>query len=452
MLVLSAFVSAQLGITDVTIGSDTQKRSNPYEDINQTLTSEFTLTNTGNETVTGLSFNRVGIDAKYAVRFINPPTEIAANSSLQVTIQGYIPIDLDAVDRNGNKIAVNIGSISVSGTKSISNTSTNTPTSNVFMRAINMLEINRMDIFWDGEDSRLDDGRLVRDIKPGDKIELRIVVENLFSGRRDEDFEIEDVDIFVEIDREFGRDDDYSIRYLYPRDREEITFEFDVRQDAREGTYPVVIKVVGIDENGAWHGEKWNVDLEIRRELRDIRIASAELIPNLISCERNIRLETNIKNIGRRSTSQGVLLVESDIFTERITSIRLDTDDNYRRTFMINVPEDTNPGVYLFTVKTFFDSSHYNNRDYSDVQDILLTVRECETVTPPPVEEPEDDEEVIIVQPPTTTPTPGIVYGQPPVKAEESFFETKAYIALLVVGALVGIALLFLAVAILLKK
>ncbi len=454
MLVLSSFALADLTISEVTSGGPGQRRSNPDEDINETIQATITLTNNGNETVTNLEFNKVGIDSKYAVQFVNPPSEIAANSSKDVTIQGYVPIDLDAVDSNGNKIAVLLGTINVFG--KVGNVTTNTATSNAYMEARNMLEIDRMDISWNGEDERLDDGETVEDIKPGDSIELKIEIENLFDDSDDEDFYIEYVEAKIEVDREFDvDDDDKDLGDIAPEDEEEVTFNMDVESDADEGTYDLIIEVTGRDKNGARHGERWVIELEIEREREDIRIMTAELIPESVSCNRDVRLEVEIENIGSRDSDEIVLLVESDDFDykERIANIDLDTEDDYDRTFIINVPEDAEAGIYLFSVKTYFDADDYNDDDYNDAKDVALTVRDCET-TPPADEEEEEEEEEngdIIVQPPTTPPTGDVVYGQP-VSGIDDFFDSNAYIALLAVGALIGIALLFLAIAILVRR
>jgi len=456
MLVLSSFALADLTISEVTLGGHRQRRSNPDEDINETIQATITLTNNGNKTVTNLEFNKVGIDSKYAIKFINPPSEIAANSSKDITIQGYVPIDLDATDNNGNKIAVLLGTINVFG--KVGNVTTNTATSNVYMEARNMLEIDRMDISWNGEDESIDDGETVENIKPGDNIELKIKVENLFDDSDDEDFDIEDVEARIEVDDEFDVDDENKdVGDIDAEETEEITFNMEVESDADEDTYTLIIEVVGEDENGAKHGEKWTIDLEVEREREDIRIMTAELIPESISCNRNIRLEVEIENIGSRDSDEIVLLVESDDFDyrEKIANIDLDTEDDYDKTFSINVPEDAEEGIYLFSVKTFFDADDYNDDDYNDAKDVMLTVRDCETTPPAKEEDEKEDEEEengdIIVQPPTTTPTGDVVYGQP-VSAIDDFFDSNAYIALLAVGALIGIALLFLAIAILVKR
>jgi len=452
LLVLSSVALADLSITQdsetfVKIGGISQRRSNPDEDVNETITATFTLTNDDvNNSVTGLVFSTTGINAKYVVQFIGAPTEIAANSSVNVTIQGYVPIDLDAVDSNGNKTAVELGTMTVNGTGA------DPVTANVYMEARNRLSIERVDITWNGEDERVDDGETIEDIRPGQSIEVLIEIENLFDDSDDEDFDIEDVEAEVEIDSEFDADDDSKdVGDISAEETEEVTFNMEVEADADDGTYDLVITVIGEDENEARHGERWVIDLEINREKEDIRIKTAEFLPETVSCDRDVRLEVKIENMGSRDSDEIVLLVESDDFDykQKLVEIDLDTEDDYSRTFNIDIPEDVEAGIYLFSIKTFFDSKDYNEDDYSDVKDVVLTVRDCAVTEPD--DEDEEEEEAIIVQPPVTPPTGGVVYGQP-VSAVEDFFDTSAYLALLAVGGLIGIALLFLAIAIIVRR
>ncbi len=449
LLVLSSVALADLIISDVTIGGPGQRRSNPDEDVNETITATFTLTNDGATTVTNLVFDTSGIDAKYAVQFIGLPTEIVNGTSIQVTIQGYVPIDLDAVDGNGNKIAVELGTMTVDGTGA------DPVTANVYMEARNRLIIDKATITWNGEDERVDDGETIEDIKPGQDVEVLLEIENLFDDSDDEDFDIEDVEAEIDIDDEFDVDDDSKdVGDISPEETEEVTFNMEVESDADDGTYDLEIIVTGEDENGARHGERWVIDLEINREKEDIRIKTAEFLPETVSCDRDVRLEVKIENMGSRDSDEIVLSIEGDDidYKQKLVDIDLDTEDDYSRTFNIEIPEDAEAGIYLFSVKTFFDSKDYNEDDYNDVKDIFVTVKDC-AITPPVDEEDEDEEEddAIIVQPPITPPTGGVVYGQP-VSAVEDFFDTPAYLALLAVGALIGIALLFLAIAIIVRR
>ena len=195
-------------------------------------------------------------------------------------------------------------------------------------------------------------------------------------------------------------------------------------------------------------------EIEVEREDEDIRIKTAELLPDTVSCNRDVRLEVEIENLGSKDSDEIILKVECDEldYMQKLVNLDLDSEDDYSKTFTIDIGDDAEAGPYLFTIKTYFDSDDYNDDDYSDIKEILLEVRDC-AITPPVDEEDEEEEEddAIIVQPPVTPPTGGVVYGQP-VSAVEDFFDTPAYLALLAIGGLIGIALLFLAIAIIVRR
>ena len=451
MLVLFSFVLADLTVTDVNLGGDNQERT--FDDDEPVYADEknFTITNNGNSTVTGINISS-NAASEYNVTFsgFTAGFNLTNGSSKTITVEAIVPEDFDAVDDEGREEAMDIGDIIV--TSSASNA-----TADLFMQAENMLIIDEVTIEWDDKDEEVDDGDSIDEVKPGDTITMTIVVENLYDDSGNYDFDIEDIEIQLESsdDDEVDFDDDNKdIGDIDGEEDTEETFNIEVEEDA-EGDYTITIMVTGEDENEALHGAYMEFEIEVEREDEDIRIMTAELIPESVSCDRNIRLETEIENIGDDNSEEIVLLIESDDFDyrERIVNIDLDTEDDYDKTFTINVPEDAEEGIYLFSVKTFFDSDDYNYDDYNDVIDVMLTVRDCE-VTPPADEEDEEEEEEdgdIIVQPPTTPPTGGVVYGQP-VSAVEDFFDTPAYLALLAVGGLIGIALLFLAIAIIVRR
>ena len=87
--------------------------------------------------------------------------------------------------------------------------------------------------------------------------------------------------------------------------------------------------------------------------------------------ERSWQVQFKSADAGRRAFEG------DDIdYKQKLVDIDLDTEDDYSRTFNIEIPEDAEAGIYLFGVKTFFDSSDYNDDDYNDVKDVVLTVRD----------------------------------------------------------------------------
>ena len=450
MLVLSSIALADLTVSDANLGGDEQERTFD-EDEPVYAEATFTITNTDNVTnVTGISISDDAA-SKYNVTFsgFSDNFNLSANSSVQITVKAIVPKDFDAVDNNGNAKVDDIGDIIV--TSSLPEI----VRANLLMQAENMLEIDRVTLEWDGESERVSDDELVDKIKPGDSLKLIVKVKNLYSTSGDYNFDIDEIELELEAsDSDLEIDDEIKdIGTIDPRDTEEVTFDIDVDSEIDEDTYNLDLTLIGEDENGALHGMTWRVRIEIEREREDIRIKTAELLPETVSCNRDVRLEVRIENIGSKNSDEIVLLVESDDFDykQKLVDIDLNSEDDYSKTFTISIPDDADAGIYLFSVKTFFDSSDYNDDDYNDVKDVVLTVRDCATA-PPADEEEEEEEEPIIIQPiQPTTPTGGVVYGKPVTQVDD-FLESNAYIALLAIGALIGIALLFLAIAIVVRR
>jgi hypothetical protein len=458
LLVFSAIALADLSINsgnDVLLGGSGQERTVDDEPVYTQTT--FTITNTENATVSGISVGS-DVNPNYNVTFsgYTDGFNLTANASQLITVKAIVPEDFDAVDSEGKETSFDIGDIIV--TSSIPEKRVN-----LSMQAENMLDFYRDEVTleWDDEDEDVEDGEFINNIKPDDVITMTVKIENNYDDSGDYDFEIEDVEIELESsdDNEVDFDDDsYDLGDIKAEDDAETTFNIEVEDDA-DGIYTITIMVTGEDENGALHGAYMEFEIEVEKEDEDIPIQTAELLPDTISCDRTVKLETRIKNIGNDDSDEVVLLVECDELDirERLINLDLNEDDDYDKTFFFNIGNDVDAGIYVFDITTYFDYDDYQDDDYNDVQNLLLTVRDCadeedKEEDEEPTEEEEDEDDIVVQPTPGQTgPTGGVVYGQPVTKTE-SFLESNAYIALLAVGALIGIALLILAIAILVRS
>ena len=431
-VVLTSLVAASLTIVEdsVKIGSETQARSNPKADATDALAARnvfaratFTLQNNGTTTITNLLpvvsevVPRSGEEA-YQFRFTNLPASgsLAAGEQVTVTIEGRIPKDLDAVNRETLKPAAQlVANLKIRGTDA-SGASVETELTPVNMQAINMLRLDEVDLCFHGNCKSADDGDDVEDLKPGDIVEVRLGIENEYSDSEEEDLDIEDVKVRVEIkDRDAHVNERETIGDVSPDDTDEETITFEIEEDAGHGTVSMTVEVQGQDENGAWMGERWTVDLEITRENHDLPIEDVIVTPSVLSCTgvKTVQTQVQYRNIGRRDEKEAAVEVKVpklNIVTSQ-KEIEVGEDDSESETLTFTVPEDAEPGVYEVEVRTFYD-----NTKLSDIRQATVTVPDCDeefdndadnggTRSTRDADEDEDRNDRVVVVPPPTQPT-----------------------------------------------
>ncbi|MBI1970322.1 hypothetical protein HYS47_01100 [Candidatus Woesearchaeota archaeon] len=435
-IVLTSLVAASLTIVEdsIKIGSETQPRSNPRADAEDSPTARnvfarttFTLQNNGTTTITNLLpvvsevVPRTG-DEAYQFRFTNLPASgsLAAGEQVTVTIEGRIPKDLDAVNRETLKPAAQlVANLKVRGTDS-TGAAVETELTPVNMQAINMLRLDDVDICFQNNCESADDGDNVKDVKPGDIVEARITIENEYSDSDEEDLEIDDVKIRIEIkDRDARTNERETLGSISPDDTDEETITFEIDEKANHGTVDMTIEVQGQDENGAWMGERWTVDLEITRENHDLPISDVIVTPSVLSCTgaKTVQTDVQYRNIGRKDEKKVAVEVKvpkMNIVTSQ-KEIEVGEDDRESQTLTFTVPEDAKPGVYEVEVRTFYD-----NNKLSDIRQSTVTVPDCdeefdsdadnrETRNARDADEDEErNDRVVVVPSPTQPSTPTV--------------------------------------------
>ena len=185
-----------------------------------------------------------------------------------MTIQGYIPTDLDAIDSNYKEAAINIGSLTVSGTLSGNSVS---QTASITMRAENNLKIKRFRLKTDMTSKTIGDGDTFKNVRPGDEIEYEVEISNSYSRSEDIDFEtvyikVETENSDVDIDEE---DDEIDSLGAYET---EIASGSIIIEEEADNDAIITVLVYGKDENGALHGEKMEFKLDITRLTHDLQI------------------------------------------------------------------------------------------------------------------------------------------------------------------------------------
>lgn len=397
-------------LNDLSIGSNDQDRE-------QTINGNLRVSNTGTETLSISLTNNV--PSAYQFTLSQNTVTLTSGQSVDVPVTMYIP---DTQDSGRNSI----------GTVSAVSNDGSTKIATVYLEAKSELEISKVKIEVDGDTESISDDDEV-DAKAGDDVILTVTVENNF----DDNIDIEDVEVEIESDSDLDWDDNNDVGDISDGDKEEIEFSFSIDSDIDEDEYDVEVRVSGEDENGATHEDTLTFTVNIDKENHEITIMSATLSPNRVSCDaRTVTVRTNVENTGSNDEDDVSIVVENEELNvyEYSTRIDLEEDDDTDKSFVFTVPKNAQVGEYIIHVTTFYD-----NDEESDEKVLSLFVDACSgttnTTLPPTGNNGGSGTGSIqpIVYPSGTV---GPTYGG------VSFFNSAAYVVLLVVAVLIFLVLI----------
>jgi len=404
------------------------------------FSTSFSVTNNGTTSLTGVTVSLSTTElTNFNVSFSPSSFDLANGSSQAVTVTGNIPEDVNT------RLSPFSGTISVTG-------GTDSETINLDVTAKSQLELDDFKVEVDGDSDSIDNGDSIKDVLPGSKVEFKGDIENIFTD--DEDISIEDVEIEIIIE---GIDDDDELEEtedvgdIDADDQEGFSIEFEIPKDVDDGDYDVVITVDGEDENGAKHAVEWELTLKLEKDKHDVWITKASVSPSKVSCSRNIRIETELKNQGTSDEDEVVLNIESsalDIdFEDRsipeLEEGAYDDDTEYSKSYSFSIADSVKAGTYGITLKAYYDTD-----TLSDTETIDVTVEKCSVVDE---EEEEEEEDVIIVSPPSDDEEdePEIITTPITETTEGSLLSSNAYL-LLLIGAIGVVAIVIIVIVVLL--
>lgn len=379
--ILAFSASAQLTVSDLTLGSSDQNRE---ESVSGTLT----VTNTDAAKTFTLGSITYAKETKYSdAKYMHTvtatlPTDLVLSpgESGTISVSAVVPLNLDAID------ASLVGTSFKTGAFTLTATDGTTPVSvskDLKMQAKNELKFRKGKVTLQSEgatpsEKTFRDGNTVKDIKPGDKLNLEFEIENNFpsSGTRETDFDDVLVGITLTNENDFDLDDDEDSFSISAGDTETAKFSLTVEEDAKDRKSTVEAKISGLDENGAKHGQNIRVSLDITRDNHDVVVRKIDLSPSRIACgaSRSVQVSTSLLNRGKIDEDEaGVEVRVSDLnLFERKTGLSLDQDDSASATVSLTVPESAKAGTYNVDVVSLYDTTVKNN-----VRNAQLTVEEC---------------------------------------------------------------------------
>jgi len=459
VLMLFMLVTVAASASALTVSTTSMLLGGENQDRASNVSAKFRITNDGNTSINSISFSDTA-DSKYKISYSpsSPITNLAPNGSYaEVTVHGYIPLDFNAVETDDSSadylkpVAFGIGTITI-------NTGSTTKNINLKMQAVNQLELKRGTLECGDKSKRVKDGTEFDELKPDTACSLNIEVENNFDDRDSDDdktgdIDFDDADVEIEVDdSDFDVEDDDSVD-PDPDDYDDVSFDFDIEEEVDDGSYNLIIRAIGQDENGAWHGDIWEVDLRVEREKHDIQIKSTAMNPEKLDCHGGtVRVDAKIINLGRSDEDDVVVELEIpdlDLSTKK-SDIELDEDDYTRLTMSLDIPEDTEPGVYAMYLNTYFDGIAPSNTEAFN-----LAIEECEEEEPEE-DDTEDDDTTTVVTPTTQPATPNTQPATPSARVRTSddsgFTSSSAYLGLLGILIAVIVVIIIVLVVVLLRR
>jgi hypothetical protein len=424
----------KMSSTALSLGGESQKRSNPNHDDKDSrvvnITGTITITNEGSQQLSGIT--AVVAPTGYTLTDLKPIITYSSNviqpgSSITAEVTMTVPENFKSTFADGDEIYFNVASITFSANGA-------STTSAVNMQAKNMLKLENVDFTVNNEDSKdLDDGDEIDNLKPDDEITMTIEAKNLFKSS--EDVEIRDITARLEIGGDLDVDEEEDIGDLGPGDTDTATITFTVDPDAEEDTYDGVLTIKGTDENDAVYTITWDIQFTVERKSHEITVSSYSFTPSSITCDNSVTLKVVLKNTGSKDEEEVTIHLESAElkFGNVINNIQMDEGDTLTKTFVIPVPAKLATGTARVVIDTYYDTDKS-----SDSETAIITKSACVATTP---EEPTTPTQpvVVVTQPQvnqtTTTPT-GQVVAEP---EQELFFGASGYTALLVLGYIVVI-------------
>ncbi len=294
---------------------------------------------------------------------------VPASSTATLTLSGEITLkNLDPGNHS------NIGTLIING-----------QSYNLNLEMAPMLQLNKLRIYVNGnaEDSIKETDDKVSNLHPGDEVEIRFLLENLFDSDYDNgnieegtvraqlddsdfgDDEVdEEADFTLDANDEFSESDAPSVKFTVPLEADEDEFTMEITVEAN-------------DDNNADYQIEWNLVLEVEREKDDVRIESATIIPSEMSCVRTAKMTATVTNFGSDAQKySAVSFSNTELGIDKKFDFALQSgsskDNSFTQEYSFTVGDKVAAGTYPIMVRAYYE---YNILD--DQTSASLVVKDC---------------------------------------------------------------------------
>lgn len=377
-LLLAGLALAQVEPTDgltIKIDTDDLQTLNDDDDILDFSGQTITLANKGAaaETVSISTTATTGYTLTPSVTSLSVP----ASGTATFTLSGKITLN-----------NLNPGNHSNIGTLVITGAGGTSQSFNLNLEMASMLQLNKLRIYVNGnaEDSIKESDDKVSNLYPGDEVEIRFLLENLFDSDYDNG-DMEDGTVRAQLDdSDFGddevdEDDDFEELNAGDEfgesDSDTPSIKFTIPLDADEDEFTLEISVEAEDGNKADYQIDWNLVLEVEREKDDVRIESATVIPSEMSCVRTAKITATVANFGSDAQKySAVAFSNAELGIDKKFDFALQSgsseDNSFTQEYSFTVGDKVTAGTYPIMVRAYYE---YNVLD--DQTSANLVVKDC---------------------------------------------------------------------------
>jgi len=297
-----------------------------------------------------------------------------------------------------------------------------------------------------------------RDVYPESEIKLVFEFKNTWDKDDNNRENIEDITVTAKLDDDdFGDevDVDDTISKIKPEATETAEITFTIPYDAKEGTYDLEITIEASDGSIDLDDIDFTFDLEVDRKAHEVKIKTSSLGSDTLKCTRSTTLDLKVINTGSNDEDEvAVLASNKDLgLNYKITGLELfsdpdDGDNEWTKTLEISAPDTLKPGNYPISIKVYY-SGDDKDGVLADDKKVSVNVENCTDAQPASSQTANNQVEVI-----TTTTQPGQAAANnslpagftdvPTTVEKKSFFDSSAFLIVLVVAiiAVIGIGLL----------
>ncbi len=304
---------------------------------------------------------------------------VPASSTATLTLSGEIT--LKNVDPGNHS---NIGTLIINGQPY-----------NLNLEMAPMLQLNKLRIYVNGnaEDSIKESDDKVSNLHPGDEVEIRFLLENLFDSDYDngkiegtvraqlDDSDFGDDEVDEEADFTLDANDEFS-----ESGSDTPSIKFTVPLEADEEEFTMEITVEANDDNNADYQIEWNLVLEVEREKDDVRVESATIIPSEMSCVRTAKITATVTNFGSDAQKySAVSFSNTELGIDKKFDFALQSgsskDNSFTQEYSFTIGDKVAAGTYPIMVRAYYE---YNILD--DQTSANLVVKDCvKPVAPAPI-------------------------------------------------------------------
>lgn len=403
---ISAVHALTVSVADVTLPADKaiepsnpriESGKNEFNDAEEIRYAIFTLPVTianGSETIKNISVNLGQFSyqpfteevASIALQTVDKSfPETVANSTQNYVVKFIMPSNLDSVDRitlqpKKYEVIVNVETLN-SGTIQ----------AKLGFYINNPLELDDVELRVP-EDSftcdveqnteALDCDDEVEELDRNEDFTLEFVAKNNLDS--DEDNEL-DMDLTIKSDKDIDADDDKHSDKISADDEQAYSITFDVDEDIEDGdSFEIIIEADAIDENGAFHGFRHNLDIEFSVPEYQVQLMDLQLSPASICAGESTTATFGVENTGSNKQSSVRIVLENAVLGlnkiyDKISLAEEDESDNdYRGTHVIETKSTLKAGTYPISFTTYYKDEDSSNA--FEKKSASLTIVDCDAV------------------------------------------------------------------------